>query len=484
MAFQADGKIVVVGSASARDFDEVFALARVNPDGTLDTTFGGDGRVRTPFGPTQNTTVSKARAVAMAIQADGKIVVAGELTYKRNPNAAYEDDFALARYHPNGTLDRTFGGDGKVTTDVRNGSYDRLAAIALQADGKIVVAGFTYTNSGSTDFAVVRYHANGTLDRTFSGDGKVVTDVRGTDEEARTLRIQPDGKIVVVGFTFRHLVVARYNANGTLDTTFSDEDASTSLYEWGSMAFQPDGKIVVVGATYGDDVHNDDVDQDAVVVRYHPNGTVDRTFNRGGEVLIDYDFDESATAVVVQPDGKIVVGVFYYDSDEPFPEDPYFGYSLVRYHANGTLDRTFSADGEVLLGSDPADVLAIQSDGKIVVAGSSARGFTLLRYRNFFCNRLDVTRVGTAGNDVLIGTTRRDIIYGLGGHDTISGLGGNDILCGVPGNDTLLGGGGNDRLFGQGGTDRLHGGAGTDTCDGGTGTADTATNCEALPQVP
>jgi uncharacterized delta-60 repeat protein len=100
MAFQTGGKIVVVGSASVKNYDQAFALARFHPNGTLDTTFGGDGRVTTTFGPAKNTTTSWATVVA--IQTDGKIVVAGGLNYERTPNEAYENDFALARYHPNG----------------------------------------------------------------------------------------------------------------------------------------------------------------------------------------------------------------------------------------------------------------------------------------------------------------------------------------------------------------------------------------------
>jgi uncharacterized delta-60 repeat protein len=460
VAFQADGKIVAIGAAAIRSDDD-FALARFHPDGTRDATFGDNGTVTTDFSQLASR---DDHATAVAFQADGKIVVtgcSGEFFCLDSPSY-----FVLARYHPNGTLDASFGAGGRVRTRFSAGaSVEEPAVIAIQPDGKIVVAGFTGTDRFSdAAFAVARYNPNGTLDRTFSRDGKVITPFHGP-AHPYAVALQPDGKIMVVGSigSPAHVwVVARYNANGMLDSTF------TFGRRGSHVAFQPDGKIVA------DDVTDDDAN---AVVRYHSNGTRDRTFGDNGRVVIDFtDHEDAVLEIMIQPDGKILVFVVALVR--------YYPTYLVRYHANGTLDPTFGTDGLVFVDFSFANTMAVQQDGKIVVGASSNASFILFRYRNFFCNGFDVTRVGTAGNDVLIGTDDRDIINGLAGNDTIYGLGGNDVLCGGPGNDTLRGGSGNDRLSGQDGNDRLHGGAGTDACHGGTGTADTATSCEAMLQVP
>jgi uncharacterized delta-60 repeat protein len=197
VAIQSDGKIVVAGSA----------LVRYNADGTLDTTFGDQGKVTTFC------------CGALAIQPDGKIVGAGVSGV--SPGNV---DFALVRYLPNGTLDTTFSGDGTVTTDFGNGRLDGAWAIVLQPDGKIVVVGASRVegDSASEDVALARYLPNGSLDATFSGDGKVLTDLgSGEGDVATAVALQPDGKIVVAGFTHRgDFALARYLSNGTLDTTF------------------------------------------------------------------------------------------------------------------------------------------------------------------------------------------------------------------------------------------------------------------------
>jgi uncharacterized delta-60 repeat protein len=201
LAMQLDGKIVAAGSSGARGHGD-FALARYLPNGTLDTTFGDDGTVLTDFrGGSQDF------AVALAIQPDSKIVVAGVV----------DGDFALARYLPNGTLDTTFGDYGMVTTDFGGGRYEVINTLALQSDGKIVVAGLSEV-SGNRDVALARYGSNGSLDTTFSSDGKVLTDFgSGSHDEFYALIIQPrDGRLVVAGESFAggggDFALARYHA--------------------------------------------------------------------------------------------------------------------------------------------------------------------------------------------------------------------------------------------------------------------------------
>ena len=497
VAIQPDGKIVVVGNILPAVGPRDFALARFNPNGTLDSTFGKNGTLTTNFGKGNGigssgaTSYDDARAVA--IQPGGKIVVAG---FSNVGNKDFFDfDFAIARYNSNGTLDRTFGGNGKVTTDFSNGSEDRAFAIAIQKDGKILVAGSSPNSPGVNDFALARYNPDGTLDKTFGGNGKVITDFSNGFEEAIAIAIQPDGKIVAAGSSTAtrrsfDFALARYNPDGTLDKTFGSNGRVITYFKNDSgdeafdMALQPDGKIVVVGL-----FTPDGITFDFAVARYNTNGTLDKTFSGDGKVITDFtNSNDTARGVAIQPDDKIVV---VGDSDSSRTDD----FALVRYNTNGTLDTTFGNKGKILTDftdrfglsqSDQADAVAIQKDGKIVAAGtsiSSSNSFALARYRNFFCGGLDVTMVGTSGKDVINGTSGRDIINGLGGNDIIRGFGGDDVICGGPGNDTLNGGDGDYQLFGQSGNDKLNGGNGTDTCDGGTGT-DIATNCENVSNVP
>ena len=215
VALQADGKIVAAGPTSDPSIDfraGNFALARYHPNGTLDTTFGGDGQVITDFGGDE-------QATAVALQPDGKIVVAGWSVISSTTGLP---DFALARYLPNGTLDTTFSGDGLVTTHIGSSGNDaaRATAVALQADGKIVAAGWSVTSStGHRSFALARYQPNGSLDTTFSGDGLVITDVGSGDRhDVFALVIQPhDGRLVVAGLArddngASDFALARYHA--------------------------------------------------------------------------------------------------------------------------------------------------------------------------------------------------------------------------------------------------------------------------------
>jgi uncharacterized delta-60 repeat protein len=241
VAIQPNGKIVVVGGA----------VARFNSNGTLDKTFSGDGR-QLLFG-------GRARAFDVAIQANGKIVVVGTI-YNNNIHNA--NDFAVARYNPNGTLDKSFSGDGQLTTNFVRSDYDEGAhGVAIQGS-RIVAVGVTSSPVGdhqNENFALARYRANGTLDPTFSGDGKQTADLSGCcggNDVLEDVAVQPNGKIVAAGYS-SHLGygLARYTFHGSLDPTFSGDGLQTIDYGIGyaqgasAVALQGDGKIVVVGSS-------------------------------------------------------------------------------------------------------------------------------------------------------------------------------------------------------------------------------------------
>jgi uncharacterized delta-60 repeat protein len=369
-AIQGDGKIVTAGAAFVSGNLD-FAVARYNPDGSLDSTFSGDGKVTTDFAG------STDEAFAVALQGDGKIVVGG------GAFVSGSHDFALARYNTDGSLDATFSGDGKVTTDFAGARLpDRAFDVALQADGRIVAAGFAFV-SGTTDFALTRYNPDGSLDPTFSGDGKVTTDFAGSTDEVFDVALQADGRIVAAGFAGGvggpDFAVARYDADGSLDPTFSGDgkvttDFAGSTAQAIAVAIQANGRIVAAGfAQLGTN--------DFALARYNPDGTLDATFDGDGKVSTDFaGSTDQAFGMAIQTNGKIVAAGFAQLGTNDF--------ALARYNADGSLDPTFSGDGKVTTdfagSTDGALAVAIQTNGRIVAAGgadvSGNQDFALARY--------------------------------------------------------------------------------------------------------
>ena len=356
VAWQSDGKIVVAGMSSNGPSTD-FAVARYNADGSLDSTFGGQGRLVSPIG----TGADYGRAVA--VQPDGMIVVAGYATVGSNY------DFALARYRSDGSTDTSFGTGGKVTTAFGTNN-DYAYAMALQADGKIVVAGVCYDGT-QYDIAVARYNANGSLDTSFDGDGKAITAVGSGSDYAYGVAVQPDGKIVVAGYTTltnNDFLAIRYNTDGSLDTGFGGSGmvitaVGTSTDNGIATAIQPDGKIVVAGYAWSNSTN------DFALVRYNPDGSLDRTFNGDGKRISPIgDGNDYCYAVAVAPDGKIVaVGSANNGSVDDL--------AVARYNADGTPDTAFANHGKLVASvassHDRVYSVAINPAGNILLAGMS-----------------------------------------------------------------------------------------------------------------
>lgn len=365
MVLQRDGKIVQVG-------DEGFTVIRLLPDGTLDTSFGGTGIVRISRG--------NHYAYAVALQNDGRIVVAG----------VDHDSISVARFLPDGTLDAAFGtphpdytGVGFTTVPAAD-SFPRVVDCAIQSDGKIVVAG-----TDDDNFFAMRFHTTGTLDTTFSGDGKVSTDLGGTDY-AYAMALQPDNRILVAGSrglaTVTTLAVLRYNTDGSLDTTWNGTGqvfTPVLLHsEANSVQVLPDGKVLVGGYT----VVSARAGGDFAVIRYHSDGSLDTSFNGTGKATVDFgsDYDMGFSAVA-QRNGRVVVaGVINYGVSNG-------NLAVTRLNANGTLDTTFGQMGKVTTDigkwgySDGVQAL-VQTDGKILIGGTAPAAsppgydFFVLRY--------------------------------------------------------------------------------------------------------
>lgn len=340
-AIQSDNKIVTVGY-SEKPFQ--FTLARYNTNGTLDTTFGINGIVKTAFN-------DAAVGRSVVIQADGKIVVGGDA----------EGKFALARYTASGLLDSSFGNQGKILTTIGNTSA--INGIALQSDGKIVAAGVTEKLS---DFAAARYTSSGVLDTTFGGgDGIVITDFANDDDRATSVKIQSDGKIVVAGSAIDQDLnaafgIVRYNTDGTLDSNFNGSGMVTTVTNCGanSLGIQADGKIVVTGSS--DDIY---------LARYTTSGLLDTAFGTDGIAVTNIGGNyDNAYGLVIDSMGRILVaGSTISNGNEDM--------IVARYQSSGSLDASFdNGDGIVAVSlgsqSDIANSVALQSSGGIIAGGS------------------------------------------------------------------------------------------------------------------
>lgn len=333
-------------------------------DGALDLSFNSSGKVVSSIGSFDDD------FYAIALQPDGKIVAAGH-SYQAGHYV-----FAVARYNSDGSLDNTFDGDGKVSTIFTAAADAKAKSIAIQSDGKIVVAGMS--SDGSTErFAVARYNSDGSLDNTFDSDGLTTTVVGTGWSAAHSIAIQSDGKIVAAGYCSfaanQDVGLVRYEINGSLDNTFdSDGIVTTDVATKTDVAFgikiQTDGKILVSG--YAQNIS----DYDFALLRYLDNGDLDKTFDTDGKVLtkIVGSFHEYGNCLDIQTDGKIVVAGGTNNSFHDFV--------LARYLVNGSLDTSFDIDGithvDYGTGSDEGEALSIniQSDGKIILAGHVAYG--------------------------------------------------------------------------------------------------------------
>jgi len=346
------------------------ALARFTPAGRLDPTFGNGGRVVTDLG-------ANDYAFDLAIGSDGGIVVVGE----RSTSAT--DRVFVQRYRPNGTLDPGFA-DGGTALAGFGRRFQTANAVTITPTGRIVIAGST-SNGITSRSAVARFLRDGRLDDTFGGDGRVTTDVSPSGEQLTDVLMQPDGKIVAVGWAEGSLVPAfsavRYMGDGRLDDGFDWDGVARMDVSLGSdkglgAALQPDGGLVIVGsaAANGRDEWG--------IVRVGPHGHLDDTFGYRGLLVTEFGpgYDEAA-AVSVQANGRlVVVGRIRSGSKDDM--------GLLRLRPGGRHDLTFGAGGRVLCdfaeGSDAARDLTIQPNGKILVIGEvvidRVRRFGVARY--------------------------------------------------------------------------------------------------------
>jgi uncharacterized delta-60 repeat protein len=396
---QADGKLVAAGETVGGSGTE-FAVARYLPGGGLDPAFGTGGVVKTNV-----TSKGTERALAVALQADGKIVVVGTATVGQSRIAptVYDNALVVARYNPDGSLDRTFNKSGTLVINPTSGD-DEGAAVAVQRDGKILVGG--WTNHGAAtgnDFLLARLTSTGALDSTFGSRGLVSTDfsavrpawyTNAPSDAVSTLFVLADGKILAAGTTVHGFALARYNPDGTLDTAYgtggrarigtdvlvANPAGPDGQVGDASAALQADGKVVLAGSLYRPT--SDPAPYDLIVARADPAGSPDPAFGAAGLVTLglgtdpatQVGYDERAGGVGLQADGSVVVGGTRELVNTATGAEVGSDVLLARLTAGGAPDGTFGTGGVVttgVRGYDSGGALVVQADGRIVQAGAT-----------------------------------------------------------------------------------------------------------------
>ena len=350
LAIRPDGRILTVGSTHWATYNH-FAFVQYEADGTLDPTFGTDGVVTAPDG----------YAYDLYLYPDGRFLGAGTYHVDSQPRLRF------ARYLADGSPDTGFGTDGVVTLT----GYGPSARVDVQSDGRIIVA------AGSEDYVVMRFNTDGSPDSAF-GDGGATRSDFGATESCSGVLVLHDDRILVYGSRSTDLAMVRYLADGTLDMSFGSAgivttDFSASSYESASDVRElPDGRLLVAGTANGD----------FALARYLADGSLDPSFGRWGRVTTDLGdhTPDTAATLAVQSDGRIIVG----GMSEPNGSN-LGGFALVRYLPDGDVDPTFGIDGRITTQVSPysdAGVggLAVQADGLIVAGGGPTYAFMIARY--------------------------------------------------------------------------------------------------------
>lgn len=401
-AVQPDGRTVVVGRAWPTGPGRIgFAVARLNLDGSLDTTFG----------PTRNGTAvtyigDESEASAVAIQPDGKIVVVG---------TSNDSDFAVARYNANGTIDTSFDGDGIRSFDFSTLiNYSRADEVLIQQDGRILIGGTTDTSllGSNSDFALARLHPNGSFDSSFGGDGRVVVGFGGSDYFTAmainyndTPATNPDyGKIVAVGGGGPggggKLLVIRLHPNGSRDQSFSgDGELAIPYYDDSAtygvgVVIQPGGKIVAGGsAGFSPTTRTSGL----VMARFLPNGSLDTTFGSSGDGWTFADFgnhSEPALDLISASDGGLILAGTNQDN---FTPDPSRRDVLAFYTADGRPDTRYPGGGKVALPFNGGQSLAHGPGKRFVFAAGP--GFHTARLLEAGANLVNIASLDSVATE-------------------------------------------------------------------------------------
>jgi uncharacterized delta-60 repeat protein len=406
LALDAQGRIVLAGTVEAGGASGTdFGIARLTRDGVPDADFSFDGRTTVAVG-SGAATDSTFGAI---VQADGKIVVVGE---GPDTDVAQDDsDFKLVRLNADGTLDTSFSGDGKayVAFDLGGADGDRALDAVQLPNGKLIVVGNAEVADEDTDIAITRLNVDGSRDTSFDGDGRVTfsfgLDPAFRDEIASSVALDANGNILVAGGAEKagdvanDFAVARLTPNGALDPNFGGDGLVTVAFDLGGsledtaleLIVAPDGSIFVTGGVR-------DSGYDFGAVKLLPDGTPDATWGNGGKATVAFDLDgnndDIAYGAVLQPDGKLVFTGFAGQANTDV--------ALARLDANGELDPSFGFAGKSVLPLDvggslfDAAVRGRIQDGYLVFGGASA---TDAGWNAFIAGRVIIDTVFEDGFD-------------------------------------------------------------------------------------
>ncbi len=370
-ALQADGKILVAG------YD--FIIDRYNEDGSVDAGFGNNGTIKIPV--TRGGSFNDIEYLN-----DGKFLVSGSIQSENYTHF----NIIIVKCLPNGSVDSSFGVNGMILNDYGINFYNE--ATFVQTDGKIVITGEARANVNDLKKTfVIRYNPDGTLDNSFGIEGKVIT---AYDREVTSLQIviQPDGKILTSG-TYGYLndlpnfMATRYMNDGQIDVSFGENGIAFSGYfgvnpqgiwhtRMQDMVLQPDNKILVAGQTGSGGQIN------TGLCRFNADGSLDMSFGIEGKVITSVgNFETPTYGIALQSDGKIIAGGQYSPKAEP-----YIYFSMFRYQSNGMLDSSFGKNGRVTTAEAGeyaiSNKVIIQPDSKILLLGPSDLGYSIARYLN------------------------------------------------------------------------------------------------------
>jgi uncharacterized delta-60 repeat protein len=387
--FQSTGKIVLAGTSNKDTFSTAqtsyFALTRLNTDGTLDTTFGNQGKVSTDFSPLAH----QDDVYAAALQPDDKIVLAGFIHITQGGNLLW----AVMRFNPDGSVDNSFGTDGKVTLSLVGSPSNQAYAVTVAPSGELVVAG-TYWNGNSLQTGVVRLSSTGSVLGTMTNFQDTGA---GGYNRPNAVRVQPDGKIVTGGYfnpggqNVYNIKLVRFNPDGSPDTSFGTGGAvweNAGINEViNDIELQPDGRIVACGTR----------SNDFLVMRFLPNGQLDPSFGTNGRAVTSFSSSYAIPEMVVRPNGKILLAGRSVNN-----------IAVAYYNADGSPDTSFNGTGKLVFNFPigqfviPADV-AVDNVGRVVLGGASSENLSSAAFAATRLKSLDVFPVTVSGRAVTPG---------------------------------------------------------------------------------
>jgi len=378
-----DDKLLLTGNSGAYDSNDInFLLARVNSNGTMDSTFGSDGIQRCPFN------IKYLFVLSVLMQTDGKFVVGGNLMNLSD----YTFDFVVCRFNADGKVDNTFNKDGIDTLDMSGydswNDYERLYSINLQADNKILAIGYASDALPNADFAIARIDTNGKLDTGFDGDGRLYLSYGQSETHFGKIIVQPDGKTLAVGWAkfgnsslVDNFAVAKFNSDGTPDISFDiDGKKSISFYDsiscgGAEISLQPDNRIMVAGTT-----STNNYASEIAIAKLNPDGSFDESFDSDGKLTVNLSTVEneyySYSRFKILPNGEILIAGIV----QP-PSTNFRNIFIARLKTDGSLDETFNGTGKTIvnLNTNPEIYdaynmvygITLQADGKILVVGNT-----------------------------------------------------------------------------------------------------------------